>query len=90
MMKNTKMRVEGSRLIIEVNLDAEAALSKSGKTMIVASTSGNIRIPNREERIGLNVYRKIEKKEDKTDKPIIPADPNKVPWSKTLPKGKTE
>ena len=32
--------------------------SASGKTTIIASTEGNVTIPGREEKIGLNVYRK--------------------------------
>jgi hypothetical protein len=32
--------------------------SSSGKTIIIASTEGNVSIPEREEKVGLNVYRK--------------------------------
>jgi len=32
--------------------------SSSGKTIIIASTEGNVSIPERDEKVGLNVYHK--------------------------------
>ncbi len=57
-MKNVEMTVEGNVLTITVDLSKEFGPSASGKTIIVASTEGNIAVPGREEKIGLNVYRK--------------------------------
>ncbi len=57
-MKNVEMTVEGNVLTIKVDLSKEFGPSVSGKTIIVASTEGNIAIPARDEKIGLNVYRK--------------------------------
>ena len=57
-MKNVEMTVEGSMLTIQVDLSKEFGPSSSGKTIIIASTEGNVTIPNREEKVGLNVYRK--------------------------------
>jgi hypothetical protein len=57
-MKNVQMTVEGNLLTITVDLSKEFGPSSSGKTIIVASTEGNISIPDREEKVGLNVYRK--------------------------------
>jgi hypothetical protein len=57
-MKNVEMSVEGNILIIKVDLSKEYGPSSSGKTIIVASTEGNVSIPDREEKLGLNVYRK--------------------------------
>ena len=57
-MKNVQMTVEGSILTIKVDLSKEFGPSSSGKTIIIASTEGNVPIPDREERVGLNVYRK--------------------------------
>ena len=51
------MTVEGETLIIKVDLTKDFGASKSGKTIIVASTEGNVAIPDRDEKIGLNVYR---------------------------------
>jgi len=56
-MKNVEMTVEGETLIIKVDLSKDFGPSKSGKTIIVASTEGNAIVPGREERVGLNVYR---------------------------------
>ena len=57
-MKNVEMTVEGKMLTIKVDLSKEFGPSASGKTIIVASTEGNVTIPNRQEKVGLNVYRK--------------------------------
>ena len=57
-MKNVEMSVEGTVLTIKVDLSKEFGPSSTGKTTIVASTEGNVTIPNRQEKIGLNVYRK--------------------------------
>ncbi|HMS82881.1 MAG TPA: hypothetical protein PKD12_04465 [Nitrospira sp.] len=57
-MKNVEMSIDGTVLTIKVDLSKEFGPSSTGKTIIVATTEGNITIPNREEKIGLNVYRK--------------------------------
>ncbi len=57
-MKNVEMNVEGSVLTIRVDLSKEFGPSSTGKTIIIASTEGNVTIPDRQEKIGLNVYRK--------------------------------
>lgn len=57
-MKNVEMTVEGTILTIKVDLAKEFGPSASGKTTIIASTEGNVTIPSREEKVGLNVYRK--------------------------------
>lgn len=57
-MKNVEMIVEDTILTIKVDLSKEFGPSASGKSTIVASTGGNIAIPGREEKIGLNIYRK--------------------------------
>jgi hypothetical protein len=57
-MKNVQMTVDGNLLTITVDLSKEFGPSSSGKTIIIASTEGNVTIPEREEKIGLNVYRK--------------------------------
>jgi hypothetical protein len=57
-MKNVEMTVAGNILTIKVDLTKEFGPSASGKTNIIASTEGNVTIPEREEKVGLNVYRK--------------------------------
>jgi hypothetical protein len=57
-MKNVQMTVAGNILTITVDLTKEFGPSSSGKTIIIASTEGNVAVPEREEKVGLNVYRK--------------------------------
>ncbi len=58
-MKNVEIKVEGNILTIKVDLTKEFGPSSSGKTIIIASTEGNVAIDGHEEaKIGLNVYRK--------------------------------
>ena len=57
-MKNVEFSVNGNTLTITVDLTKEFGPSSSGKTIIIASTEGNFRLPEREEVVGLNVYRK--------------------------------
>ena len=57
-MKNVELTVEGTMLTIQVDLSKEFGPSSSGKTIIIASTEGNVSIPDREEKIGLNIYKK--------------------------------
>jgi hypothetical protein len=52
------MSVEGNILTIKVDLSKEFGPSSSGKTVIVASTEGSVTVPGRQEKIGLNVYKK--------------------------------
>ncbi|TAJ43611.1 hypothetical protein [Methanofollis fontis] len=58
-MKNVDMKVDGDRLVITVDLSQEFGASKTGKSITIASTEGNVSVPGREEiKIGVNVYRK--------------------------------
>jgi hypothetical protein len=63
-MKNIEMHVEGDILTIVVDLKQEFGLSSSGKSITVASTEGNVSVPEREDiKIGLNIYRPRSKNE---------------------------
>ena len=55
-MENVKWEVKDNKLIIEVDLSLESGLSKSGKTITIASTKGNQKIEGTNAVIGLNVY----------------------------------
>jgi hypothetical protein len=57
-MKHVQMTIEGHRLTITMDLSKECGPSASGKTIIIASTEGSVSVPDREEKVGLNVYRK--------------------------------
>lgn len=58
-MKNVEMKVEGHFLTIKVDLTKDFGPSSSEKTIIIASTEGNVAVNGHEEaKVGLNVYRK--------------------------------
>jgi len=56
-MKNVEMSVDKNVLTITVDLTKDFGPSKSGKTIIIASTEGNKGIPGTEAKIGLNIYK---------------------------------
>ena len=57
-MYNVEFEVEGDQLIIRIDLNQELGVSSSGKSVIIATTGGNVVVPGWEEiKVGLNVYR---------------------------------
>lgn len=59
MAKNVKMTKQGTKLVLEVDLSKEFGSSKSGNSIIIASTEGNAVVEGSEGvMVGLNVYRK--------------------------------
>jgi hypothetical protein len=55
---NVKMAVTGTTLTITVDLSKNFGPSKSGKTVVIASTLGNKDVPeNLGMKIGLNIYK---------------------------------
>jgi hypothetical protein len=53
------MKLIGNILTITVDVSKEFGKSSSGKSIIIASTEGNISIPEKDDiKIGLNVYKK--------------------------------
>lgn len=59
MAKNCDFKIEGTKLTITVDLSKDFGPSSSGKSIVIASTEGNISIPGKEEiKIGLNIYTK--------------------------------
>jgi hypothetical protein len=59
-MKNVEMTVTGNILTIKVDLSKEFGPSSSKKSIIIASTEGNVSVPDRQEKVGLNVYPRSE------------------------------
>jgi hypothetical protein len=58
-MKNCEMSLSGTTLTITVDISKDFGKSSSGKSVIIASTEGNVSIPEKEDiKIGLNVYKK--------------------------------
>jgi hypothetical protein len=57
-MTNVEMRVEGNKLVITADLSKDFGPSKSGKTIIIATTGGNVSVPGHEAvKVGLNIYK---------------------------------
>ena len=48
----------GHKLTIRGDLLKEFGPSASGKTIIISSTEGSVPVSDRQEKVGLNVYRK--------------------------------
>jgi hypothetical protein len=61
-MKNIELRVEHGKLIVTVDLSTELGPSSSGKSVMIATTEGNVEVPGAPDvKMGLNVYRKKER-----------------------------
>jgi hypothetical protein len=58
-MKNCEMKVAGNILTITVDISKEFGKSSSGKSVIIATTEGNVTIPETDNiKIGLNIYKR--------------------------------
>lgn len=57
-MRNVEWKIEGSKLIITINLHEKGFPSKSGKSIIIASTEGNKEVQSNVF-LGLNLYKKV-------------------------------
>ena len=58
MAQNVDVQVTGDKLIVTVDLSKDFGPSKSGKTILIASTQGNVDVPRHEGvKLGVNVYR---------------------------------
>jgi hypothetical protein len=56
-MKNLVITKTKKGIEVEIDLSADAAPSSSGKTLVIASTGGNYRVPDSELFLGVNCYR---------------------------------
>jgi len=58
-MKNCEMKVTGNILTITVDVSKDFGKSSSGKSVVIATTEGNVTIPETDDiKIGLNIYKK--------------------------------
>ena len=57
-MKGIEMTVKGNKLVLELDLNGDYGLSKSGKTVIVASTAGSATVPGTDIKLSLTAYKK--------------------------------
>jgi len=57
-LKNVDMKIKGNKLTINVDLSKDFGRSKSGKSITIATTSGNKQLTDKQGvYIGLNVYK---------------------------------
>ena len=63
-MRNVTTEINGKKLIITCDISEPGTPSASGKSMVVASTGGNIQVPGTADeksgvllKLGLNLYR---------------------------------
>lgn len=58
-MQNCDIQIKGQQMVITIDLSKDCGASKSGKSRIIATTSGNITVGEGPEEVtvGLNVYR---------------------------------
>ena len=62
-MDNTQIEVKDNKAVITIDLSKDFGPSKSGKTIVVATTRGNVPIPGSDTvKIGINCYKYPEKK----------------------------
>lgn len=57
---NVVMAVKKGILTLTIDLTKKGTPSKSGKSNVIASTYGNVTIPEIGVTIGLNIYKRIE------------------------------
>lgn len=57
-MDNIDMKVAGNVLTIKIDMSKEFGASSSGKSIVIATTGGNVTVPGTDNKIGINVYRK--------------------------------
>lgn len=57
-MANIKQQLNGNILTLTIDLSAAGERSKSGKSIVIATTSGNISVTGKPEfKLGLNLYK---------------------------------
>lgn len=55
--KNISAHVDGSILTLTIDLSKDFGASKTGRSTIIATSSGNVGIPGTDAKIGLNIYK---------------------------------
>jgi len=59
-MTNVKMEKKGNVLTITVDLSKKGTPSSTGKSLVIASTQGNVPVEGSDVIVGLNVYKKAQ------------------------------
>ena len=56
---NVVATLEGDKLTVEVDMSKDLGLSKTGRTRLVATTRGSVKLADTGASIGLNIYRAL-------------------------------
>ena len=57
-MENVNIQVKDGKAIIVIDLAREGQRSKSGKSVVIATTRGNVSLPGASDyKLGLNLYK---------------------------------
>jgi NADH dehydrogenase FAD-containing subunit len=59
-MTNIKAEVKGNVLHLTIDLKAKGTPSASGKSQVIATTSGNVSVDGTEFKLGLNLYKSLK------------------------------
>uniref|UniRef100_A0A6M3IN49 Uncharacterized protein n=1 Tax=viral metagenome TaxID=1070528 RepID=A0A6M3IN49_9ZZZZ len=59
-MRNVKIEATKKTIVITIDRESTEWTSGSGKSLMLASTEGNVEVPGTEYKVGLNLYRKNE------------------------------
>ena len=51
-------KIEGKKLTLEVDLSGPGTVSRSGKSRVIATTRGNVKVLNSEMILGFNLYKR--------------------------------
>ena len=60
-MANVVIKTDKTKVLIEVDTTVDLGPSASGKTQLIGTTQGEVRIPNTDICVNVNVYRKTIK-----------------------------
>lgn len=58
--RNVEVSIKANKLIITIDLKQKGVPSKSGKSIVLATTLGNKFIPDAGVNLGLNVYKPLQ------------------------------
>ena len=72
-MKNVEMNLEGDILTIKVDVSKEFGPSSSGKTIIIATTEGNVSIPDPRKRRSGSMSTRRNRPPDRGGRRLVPS-----------------
>ena len=59
LVRHIEYEVKDGKLLLSIDIGHEGEPSKSGKSLVIGSTRGNLGIPGTELKLGLNLYKPV-------------------------------